>query len=152
MPGPRFSRALLAIAALLVIAPPLFAGPRRRAVPAIESRFCDSGDDVPGITVPPAFCLRKFADVPTARVLFFAPNGDLFVTSPKRVTPGGAPPGAGAIFLLRETDPTLPPARFTFAQGTAYSTVHGILITQDSLYYTVEDAVDRVPYTPGSTA
>ena len=82
-------------------------------------------------------------------MILFAPNGDLLVASPKRITPGGAPPGAGAIFLYREADPT---QRTTFAQGDAFQTVHGILIANGAFYYTVADAVYKVPYDPAATA
>src|SRR5438105_1594697 len=150
MPGIRLPRVILAVAALLLLASPSSAQ-RRRAAPSFGPHFCDSGSSVVGVTVPPEFCIRKFADVQTPRVLLFAPNGDVFVSSPKRVTPGGAPPGSGAIFLLRETQPGQPAARYIFAQGTFYGTVHGLLIVQDSFYFTVEDAVYRVPYTPGAT-
>src|SRR6266849_5928299 len=119
------------------------AAPRRRAVPSVPIHFCDGGSDVAGITVPAEFCVRKFADVPTPRVLLFAPNGDLFVASPKRRTPGAAPPGAGAIFLFREGDLGAPPARITFAEGDAYQAVHGILIANGFFYYTVAEAVYR---------
>src|SRR5581483_8984200 len=79
--------------------------------------FCDlPGDDVTGATFPPGFCVRKFAglspdagmnvpapcahppcaptpEIHTPRVLAFAPNGDLFASSPSESTPGAAPPG-----------------------------------------------------------
>jgi glucose/arabinose dehydrogenase len=148
---PQARRPLLTITTVCLIAATAFAGERRRAVPSVGTHFCDFGADVPGTSVPPEFCLRKFADVQTARVLLFAPNGDLFVSSPKRVTPGGAPPGAGAIFLLRESGAGASPARFTFAEGPAFSTVHGLLIANSFFYYTVEDATYRVPFTPGAT-
>jgi len=145
------SRVALASAGVLLIASTAFGAPRHRPAPTIGPHFCDSGLDIVGVTVPPDFCIRKFADVPTPRVLWFAPNGDLLVSSPKRVTPGGAPPGAGAIFLFRESQVGQQPVRYTFAQGITYSTVHGLLIAQDSLYYTVDVAVYRVPYAQGST-
>src|SRR6266852_2332977 len=93
---------LIAIAmAALVSASQLAAAARRRPITAPDtSHFCDLGTDVQGVSVPPEFCIRKFADVPTPRVLLFAPNGDLFVSSPRRRTPGAAPAGAGAIFVL----------------------------------------------------
>src|SRR5436190_9982050 len=139
-------------AALLLTAVTAFADPpRRRVAPTLGTNFCDYGTDVEGITAPPEFCVRKFADVPVARVLAFAPNGDLFVSSPKRITPGGAGPGAGAIFLLRETKPGEGAQRFTFAQGQAFQTVQGLLVTNDAFYYTVEDSVLRVPYAAGAT-
>ena len=139
-------------ATLLLAAAAAFASdpPRRRAVPKTVARFCDSGTDVTGVTVPADFCVRKFADVPVARVMGFAPNGDLFVSSPKRVTPGGAGPGAGAIFLLRESTPGGVLQKFTFAQGL--QTVHGILVTSSAFYYTLEQSVLRVPYAAGATS
>jgi glucose/arabinose dehydrogenase len=145
MPGPA-ARIVFAIALIAVCAA---AAPRRRAVPSVPARFCDSGSDVAGVTVPDGFCIRKFADVPTPRVLLFAPNGDLFVSSPKRRTPGAAPAGAGAIFVFRESDPG---KRSTFAEGDAFQSVHGILVAGDSFYYTLADGVYKVPFTPGATA
>src|SRR5438445_7090716 len=147
---PKARRPALIVATILISATAL-AGERRRAAPSFGTHFCDSGTDVPGVAVPAEFCIRKFADVQTPRALLFAPNGDLFVSSPKRITPGGAPPGAGAIFLFRQSDLDKPPQRFTFAQGQQYQTVHGLLIADGFLYYTVEDAVNRVPYTQGAT-
>src|SRR5437016_13286580 len=129
MPGIRLPRVILAVAALLLLASPSIAQ-RRRAVPSFGPHFCDSGSNVVGVTVPAEFCIRKFADVPTPRVLLFAPNGDLFVSSPQRQTVGGAPPGAGAIFLFRETDAAKPPQRYAFADGTAYFAGPGILSAQ----------------------
>jgi glucose/arabinose dehydrogenase len=125
------------------------AGLRRAAGPrAGESRFCDTGADVAGVTVPAGFCIRKFADVQTPRVMLFAPNGDLFVSSPLRQTPGGAPPGAGAIFLFRGADPA---AMSTFAAGDHFESVHGMLISSGRFFYTVETAVYSVPYSSSDT-
>ena len=145
MPG-RITRCCIAI---FLVALSATAAPRRRAVPSVPQRFCDSGSDVPGITVPAEFCVRKFADVPTPRVLLFAPNGDLLVSSPKRITPGAAPPGAGAVFRYRGADPD---QRTTYAQGDAFQSVHGILIADGAFYYTLSDGVFRVPYDPAATA
>src|SRR5260370_12217707 len=125
------------------------ASPRRRVVPSVPNRFCDSGTDAAAVMVRDGWCVRKFADVPTPRALLCAPNGDLFVSSPKRRTPGSAPAGAGAIFVYREIDPN---KRSTFAEGDAFQSVHGILIANDSFYYTVADGVYKVPFTLGSTA
>jgi glucose/arabinose dehydrogenase len=145
---------LIAIAlSALVAMPPLAAATRRRVIVAPDtSHFCDLGVDVQGVTVPPEFCIRKFADVPTPRVLYFAPNGDLFVASPRRFTPGGAPAGAGAIFLFRQTDTTQPPVRYAFA-GTdpSLESVHGLLIKDNTFFYTLVDGVYSVPYADGST-
>src|SRR5207253_1905706 len=90
-------------------------------------------------------------DVPTPRVLLFAPNGDLFVTSPKYVTSGGAPPGAGAIFMFRDERGLQAPTRYTFAKDDTLVSVHGIAIKDDRLYYTLIDAVYSVPYAAGDT-
>jgi glucose/arabinose dehydrogenase len=118
-------------------------------VPSVPQRFCDTGSDVAGITVPAEFCVRKFADVPTPRVMLFAPNGDLFVSSPKRITPGGAPPGPGAIFLYRGADPD---KRTTYADGDSFQSVHGILIANGSFYYTTFETVYSVPYDAAAPA
>ena len=149
MPGAL--RRLILTAAVCLISASVFASERRRAVPSAGQHFCDFGTDVEGLTLPADFCIRKFANVPTPRALVFAPNGDLFVSSPQRNTVGGAPPGAGAIFLFRETDPTKLPTRYAFAQGSAFFSVHGIAIAQNSFYYTVDEAVYSVPYTVGAT-
>jgi glucose/arabinose dehydrogenase len=122
------------------------AAPRRRPAPRLTT-FCSSGSDIAGVTVPEGFCVRKFADVHTPRVLAFAPNGDLFVSSPATPTPGGAAPGDGAIYVFRQTDPTLPPIKLTYASGL--DSVHGLAFTADSLLYSVSDAVMAVPYIPG---
>jgi glucose/arabinose dehydrogenase len=123
------------------------AAPRRRAIahPPLQPAFCDNGEDVAGVSVPSGFCIRKFADVPTPRVLAFAPNGDLFVSSPRRVTPGGAPRGTGAIYLFPEARGE----RVAFATGDAFETVHALLVTEDKLYYSTETAVLSVPWRPG---
>ena len=132
---------------LLVLVLPAVAAPRRRAVshPPLPAPFCESGVDVAGVTVPSEFCIRKFDDVPTPRVLAFAPNGDLLVSSPRRPTPGGAPRGTAAIYLYRATDGE----RFTFAAGDAYESVHALLLTEETLYYSTATAVLSVPYRPG---
>jgi glucose/arabinose dehydrogenase len=145
MPG-RMKQCCIAIALVSLSAT---AAPRRRAVPSVGPHFCDVGADVAGITVPAEFCVRKFADVPTPRVLLFAPNGDLFVSSPKRITPGGAPPGPGAIFLYRGANPD---KRTTYAEGDTFQTVHGILIANGSFYFTTVDTVYSVPYDAGAAA
>src|ERR1700719_2850960 len=151
MPALRTSRVALASAGVLLIASTAFAAPRHCAAPSVGLHFCDSGSDVLGVTVPPDFCIRKFANVSTPRVLLFAPNGDLFVSSPGRVTAGGAPAGASAIFLFREKDPGQPLERYAFAQGPAYFSVHGIQIADGLFYYTLHDGVYTVPFSPGAT-
>ena len=125
---------------------PATAAPRRHLAPRLPT-FCSLGSDIAGVSVPEGFCVRKFADVHTPRVLAFAPNGDLFVSSPKTLTPGNAPLGDGAIYVFRQTNPTRPPIQLTYASDL--DSVHGLAFTQDSLLYSVSDAVNEVPYVPG---
>jgi glucose/arabinose dehydrogenase len=147
------SRICILISLGSLLASPALAAGRSRAVKHPEgSTFCEFGEDFPGVTVPAGFCIRKFADVPTPRVLLFAGNGDLFVSSPKRITPGGAPPGAGAIFLFRETDLSHPPQRFMFTRLESFETVHGLAINGDAFLYSLDSAVYTVPYKTGDTA
>jgi glucose/arabinose dehydrogenase len=146
-------RVLPFVLAALAIAPAIgAAGGKRRAVRPEPPLFCDFGSDVAGIGVPAGFCLRKFADVPTPRVLAFAPNGDVFVSSPSAQTPGGAPVGASSIFLLRQVSLASPPVRLTFASGSQFATVHGLLVRPDAVYFTTMDAVYMIPYATGETA
>ncbi|HEY2383950.1 MAG TPA: sorbosone dehydrogenase family protein [Terriglobia bacterium] len=60
--------------------------------------------------VPAAFTVELFADnVPNARMMVYAPNGDLFVSEPSQ----------NAVVILRSsTKNGLPDQRFTFEQGT----------------------------------
>lgn len=141
----------LVLGALLIAPASGSAAPRRRAVRPDTSRFCDLGSDIPGIGLPDGFCLRKFSDLPTPRVLAFAPNGDLFVSSPSAPTPGGAPPGLGAVVIFRQSDTSAAPVQYTFASSNALASVHGLLVRPDALYYTVVDAAYVVPYASGET-
>src|SRR4051812_25133472 len=70
--------------------------------PTSSDPFCASGTDVVGLHVPDGFCIRKFAELKTPRVLAFAPNGDVFVSSPSTETAGGAAAGIGGIYVLRD--------------------------------------------------
>jgi glucose/arabinose dehydrogenase len=112
--------------------------------------FCDlPAPDVSRAGLVKGFCIREFATVGAPRVLAMAPEGGrVFVASPSRVTPGGAPAGPGAILILQDAngDGVADPA-VTFLGGLA--TVHGLLFANNSLYYTVAEAVFRVPYLPG---
>jgi glucose/arabinose dehydrogenase len=153
MPRSRQIVSLISLLFVALVVPNLSAASRRRAVVKPDiSHFCDLGSDIPGIGVPSGFCLRKFADVPTPRVMAFAPNGDLFVTSPATGTPGGAPSGLGAIVIFRQRDTLLPPEQYTFASGPSFQSVHGLLVRQDRVIYTVIDAVFTVPYSAGETS
>src|SRR6478672_11492392 len=59
--------------------------------------------------VPAGFTVELYADnVPGARLMEFAPNGDLFVSQPSQ----------NAVMILRDTNKDgKPDERFTFAQG-----------------------------------
>ena len=61
--------------------------------------------------VPAGFTVELYADdVQNARIMEFAPNGDLFVSQPSQ----------NAVMILRATTKNgLPDQRFTFAQGAA---------------------------------
>lgn len=114
--------------------------------------FCDL--PIPDVTragLPKGFCIRKFADLRAARVMAFAPSGELFVSSPSRQTPGGARPGAGQIAVLADDNHDgLADAVANFAD--ALPEVHGLLFANDALYYTLGEGVYRVSYQPGQRA
>ncbi len=120
--------------------------------------WCDlpvpSTANVPGVNIPEGFCLRRFARVPTPRVIRFAPNGDLFVASPSTGTPGGAPLGRGAILTLVDDNrdgvaDSTDMATVTFLDRV--DSVHGLLFPRagGTLMYTVDDTVYRMPYAVG---
>lgn len=116
--------------------------------------WCDlPAEPVPnGVTVPEGFCIRRFTRVVAPRVMAFAPNGDLFVTSPGYSTPGGSPVGRGAIMRFTDANrdgvaDTIEPARTNYLAGLQY--IHGILFTEGELLYTIDNGVYGVPYQPG---
>ncbi|MBL8602943.1 MAG: hypothetical protein JNK72_13545 [Myxococcales bacterium] len=135
--------------------------------PRPTGTWCDlpvpRGGEVPSaIRVPDGFCIRRFAladtttsprEIPlTPRVLAFAPSGELFVSSPSTGTPGGSPQGRGAIVRLTDSNfdglaDTTAPTATTFLGRV--DSVHGLLFSNGFLYYTVDDAVMRLPYQPG---
>lgn len=139
--------------------------------PGTGKRFCElPGADAPDIFVPPEFCVREFTTTPImeARVLRFAPNGDLFVAAPSMLTPGGASDGPGAIVVLPDDDADgRADAVLTYAgpsprNGSTCATleadpknlacVHGLLFSGGYLYFTRSDEVRRFPYTAGQRA
>src|SRR5881409_1973980 len=63
------------------------------------------------LRVPAGFIVDTYADnVPGARIMTYAPNGDLFV----------AQTGQNAVMVLRDTNKDgLPDERYTYAQGPA---------------------------------
>lgn len=135
--------------------------------PGTGKKFCDlPGQDTPDLHVPPEFCVREFTTTPIleARVLRFAPNGDLFVAAPSMPTVGGASGGPGAIHVLPDDDgdgradavltyagPS--PGNGTCAELEADPTnmacVHGLIVTDGYVYFTRSDEVRRFPYAPG---
>jgi glucose/arabinose dehydrogenase len=122
--------------------------PDRPPVPG--DTFCaHTPENMPaGITVPPEFCIRRFARIGHPRVLAFSPTGDLFVASPSAIGPGGTGPGEGAIVVFADDNRDgLGDAPRQFLQNVA--TVHGLLFDPDALLYTVANGVFRVPFTSG---
>ena len=138
--------------------------------PGTGPRFCDlPGSDTTDLTVPPEFCAREFttSKVGVARVLRFAPNGDLFVSAPAMLTAGGASGGPGSIVVLPDDDHDgRADAVLNFAGAFPHesnescaqlegnpanlSCVHGLFFSGGYLYYTRSDEVRRFPYAPGA--
>lgn len=136
--------------------------------PGTGTKFCElPGADAPELQVPPEFCVREFttAQLPEARVLRFAPNGDLFVAAPSMLTPGGAVDGPGSIVVLPDDDKDgRADAVLTYAgpsprngstcdaleaDPTNLACVHGLLFADGYLYFTRSDEVRRFPYVAG---
>src|SRR5436190_23269772 len=85
-------------------------------VPAVSSARPNFGSVVPKPEgampkAPAGFTVELYADnIPGARLMEFAPNGDLFVSQPSQ----------NAVMILRDTNKDgKPDERFTFAQGPA---------------------------------
>jgi glucose/arabinose dehydrogenase len=139
--------------------------------PGTGTKFCDlPGTDASEVEVPPGFCVREFtttaAPVLEARVLKFAPNGDLFVTAPSMTTVGGASLGRGVIAVLPDddgdgrADSVIDYAGPSPATGTticsnleadpnALPCVHGLVFSAGYVYFTRSDEVRRWPYVAG---
>ena len=136
--------------------------------PGKGAKFCElPGSDTTELQVPPEFCAREFTTTPvkTARVLRFAPNGDLFVAAPSQATPGGAADGPGSIVVLPDDDGDgHADSVVTFAgpfprnasncdvleaDPNNMACVHGLLFAGGYLYFTRSDEVRRMPYTAG---
>jgi glucose/arabinose dehydrogenase len=90
-----------------------------------------------------------FAKVRTPRVLDIAPNGDVFIGSPKVGTPGITDPGIGGIYVLADDDRNgvADNANATFLTGVP--SLHGVLVAPEALYYTDSTNVWRVPLGTG---
>src|SRR5262249_12651663 len=87
---------------------------QKALVPAVTERRPNFGNVVPKPEgalpkVPAGFTVELYADnVPGARLMEFAPSGDLFVPQPAQT----------AVMVLRDTNKDgKPDERFTFAQG-----------------------------------
>lgn len=148
------------------------AGPDAFDAPAIDvapgTAWCDlpatSATEVRGVTLPPGFCIRRYAAFPPSvplmfghpRVLAFAPGGDLFVSSPRATGPGGTGPGINAITILPDDNRDgVADGVLRFAEGATLDqrpsvgmpeTVHGLLFQPGFLYFTVQNGVYRVPF------
>jgi glucose/arabinose dehydrogenase len=140
--------------------------------PGTGTKFCDlPAPQATGLSVPPEFCIREFTTAPVteARVIRFAPNGDLFLAAPSMNTPGGAGGGAGAILVLPDDNGDgIADSVLTFAGGSPrgggsncaglegdpanLACVHGLVFSGGYLYFTRSDEVRRVPYAPGARA
>jgi glucose/arabinose dehydrogenase len=143
------------------------------AGPATGAKFCDlPGGDAPEIQVPDGFCAHEFTTGPIneARMMRFAPNGDLFLAVPNYPTPGGAANGAGAILVLPDdnhdgkmdgalhyagaADPSVSMQCGVqeAADPANLACVHGLVFADGYLYYTRSDEVRRFPYNNGDRA
>lgn len=113
-------------------------------------RWCDLvPDNMPAdMGVPDGFCLRRFARVRMPSVLAFAPNGDVFVSSPGLPLPEGTGPGLGAILALPDDDRDgVADAVTPFVERV--DSVWGLAFDGTSLLYALEDGVRRAPYALG---
>lgn len=139
--------------------------------PGTGMKFCDlPGTDAMELEVPPEFCVREYTTTPIveARVLKFAPNGDLFVGAPSQLTPGGASDGPGSIVILPDedgdgrADSVIHYGGVHPRNGSTCSTlegdpknlscVHGLLFSGGYLYFTRSNEVRRYPYEAGDRA
>ena len=86
------------------------------------------------LLVPRGFAISVFAEgLDDPRHMIQAPNGDVLVSEP----------GTGKITILRDGK------RYTFASGL--NDPYGLAIHDGWLYIGDEDAIVRLPYTPGAT-
>jgi glucose/arabinose dehydrogenase len=92
--------------------------------------------------IPEGFCAHHYAVVPNARQLRFAPNGDLFVTSPTLGTTGGGPGGLNEIVVVPDDNRDgYGDAVLTFRSGPAtLNATQGILFANGYIYYQFPDS------------
>lgn len=122
---------MLVLGAPLVVAS-FVIGSRPPAAPG-----CD--DDNGGLAVPTGYCAALFAEVPGARHLAVAPNGDVFVATQPRA--------GGGVVALRDRDGnghSDTTTRFGSLPGT------GIALTRDAIYFTPHEQVVRYAWRSGS--
>jgi glucose/arabinose dehydrogenase len=102
---------------------------------------------IAGAVVTRGFFLRKFASVVSPRVMSVAPNGDIFVSSPARATPGGEGGGPGAIIVLSDDNHDGIAESTTFADGLG--DVHAVAVRGGFVYFSTESVAYRTPYAAG---
>jgi len=116
--------------------PPPFATPSAGNPPRVTAQ-------PPGakLLLPPGFKISVFADkLDDPRRMLLAANGDVVVSEP----------GAGKITILRDANHDgVAEQRFTFASNL--DGPYGLAFHDGFLYVGNEDAVVRIPYTPGAT-
>ncbi len=114
--------------------PQPFATPSNRAPARL-------GPQPPGaeLQLPNGFAVDVWADdLPSARRIRLAPNGDIFVAQSR----------LGAVTVLRDADRDgVPETRSTFLEGLRG--VFGMAFHEDFLYLGIPDRVVRVPYSAG---
>ncbi|RMH19676.1 MAG: sorbosone dehydrogenase [Gemmatimonadetes bacterium] len=116
------------------------------AVPGSAQARCD---DTTGLTLPDGFCAELVAEVPGARHITVAPNGDIFVAVRNTVRRGasGRERVPGGVVALRDTDGdghADVQERFGDDGGT------GIWLDGEWLYFAPDDRVLRYHIPPGS--
>jgi len=113
--------------------------------PSPLASSCDPGNG--GITLPQGFCAVLVEDdLPGARHLDIAPNGDIFVAIRNLGRGGGGTPGGGGVEVLRDTNGDARP------DTTARWGVNGgndVLVTDGYVYQSPNDAVLRYPLQAG---
>jgi len=117
---PSFTRIVLALAALALVAPS--AG--RAAAPPL------------GLTVPPGFTIERIATVESGRELALAPNGDLFVGTEGNV-----------VAIVADAEGNAAPAK-VFVQLDDRP-VAGVTIAGDRMYFGAQFGVYELPYHSG---
>ena len=121
---------------------------------ATDPLWCGRGTDVFDAKATDGFCLKSYAQIPEARGMVVAPNGDLFVASPSESAPGGASGGASAIFILSDDNHDGVAEVHVFlsaldAVGTKPTEVHGLALGGGYLYFTTKATVWRTAYADG---